>query len=179
MSDPASDLRASLERAAAACAELFRQPTLGGLGRVRSCRLAAFPDEGLVPGDDMTASLVLPVAGPFPATAVLSFEPEAALRLIRSASGPSEAEPLARFTSLGRAMMERILGEFGSDPASLGSVHLEEGAVVSTLLATHAPPDTALLCAELVLADEDAAAGGVLYLLGDAKGLAWLGAEAA
>ncbi|MCP3984619.1 MAG: hypothetical protein GY723_09515 [bacterium] len=164
-----SDLHAALERGSAATADLFSSPTLGGLGRVRSCRLASFPDQGLVPGDDMTASLVLSVLAPTPATAVLSFEPETALHLIRCAADDAEGEPLERFASLSRAMAERILAELFGESASLGPVHLEEDGVVPTVLGTHAPPDTALLCAELVLADEDSAVGGVFYLLTDGK----------
>lgn len=163
------DLHAALERGAAACAGLFDTPTLGGLGRVRMCRLAGFPDEGLVPGDDMTASLVLPVHAPTPATAVLSFEPEAAFHLIRSAAGDPQGEPLERFTALGQAMAERILAELFGEPARTGPIRLEENGVVPTVLGTHAPRETALLCAELVLADEDSAVGGVFYLLTDRK----------
>lgn len=166
-----SDLHAALERGAAACAGLFSTPTLGGLGRVRSCRLAEFPDAGLVPGDDMTASLVLSVVAPTAATVVLSFEPEAALQLIRSASDPGSGEPLGRFTALGQAITERILAELLGELPTLGLVRLEEDAVVPTVLGTHAPPDTALLCAELVLADEESAVGGVFYLLIDGKHL--------
>ena len=172
---PLEDLRARLQAGAAGFAPLFDRPVLADVPELRLCTLVEFPEQALIPGEDMTACVTTQLFGTGPgATAILSFEPEAALELL-AASGPSEgADPLVRFCELGAAMIHALSQVMLGEAATPSPPALIEDTVAGTLLRTHAPADTALLSARIVVADEETAWGGVLYLLLDPKSLAKL-----
>jgi len=125
----------------------------------------------------------MPVRGGWRATAVLSFAPEGALAWIgllasqRMPAGQAALDGLCR--GAGR-LVAGALGELARQPLELGSPRLYEEALAGTLLRSHAPPDAALLSAELVLAGARSLAPAVLYVLADAKGLPapWAGIHA-
>lgn len=165
------DLRTRLDQAAGHLGAGFEAPTTAAVPEFEITTLAEFPEHGLVAGDDMTASLVVPIEGPHCATAVLSLEPEAALQWIERASGACPAAPLDRFRELARLAIEILLDAVLGESPLLGAGTLEEADLPSILHATHAPPHTALLSARVVWADESDAWGGVFYLLAEPKQL--------
>ncbi|MAE96937.1 MAG: hypothetical protein CL910_19995 [Deltaproteobacteria bacterium] len=167
-----ADLRTRLDRAAARLAAGFPAPTAATVPELEIGTLAEFPERGLIAGDDMTASLVVPIEGRHCAAAVLSLEPEAALLWIQRSSEGAQGDPLARFREIARAAIETLMGAVFEEPVRLGAGMLHEADIPSILHGTHAPADTALLSARLVWADESAAWGGVFYLLAEPKQLA-------
>ncbi len=175
---PLEDLRSLLQRAASGLPALFSTPVLADLPELRLCALADFPEQALVPGDDMTACVTTHLRGEGPgATAILSFEPEAAFELLAVAGASAESDPLVRFCELGVAIIHTLVHDALGGHSQPSPPVLVEDTVAGTLLRTHAPADTALLSVRVVIADEQAARGGVLYLLLDPKSLAALTSE--
>jgi len=126
----------------------------------------------------------MPVRGRWRSTAVLSFEPEAALawiHLLANQQMPAGQAALDRLCRGARRLVAGALAELAQQPLEIGSARLYEEAVAGTLLRSHAPPDAALLSAELILAGTTSVAPGVLYVLADAKGLPapWAGIPSA
>jgi hypothetical protein len=145
--------------------------------------LADFPARAVRCSDDMLASVVARVGLAPAGTAVLALEPEDALRLVRDRLGAGPWVPalaLDAVRDVGAAMLRGALAALLGDGSGFGPVRLEEDALTSTLLRTHAPPEAALLSVELLVAGEHVALRGVLLVLVDPKGLAALvtGAEA-
>lgn len=145
-------------------------------GRAARGSLATFPARAVPCSDDMMASVVTRV-GPGPATtAVLAMEPEAALVLVRDRLGeaPCRAEDaLAAVREVGAAVLRGVFEALVEAPV-LGPAMLEEDALTTTLIRTHAPPEATLLSAELLLAGEHAHLRAVLLVLVDPKGIASL-----
>ena len=161
-----TDLRILLHAAAQGLAPLFSRPVLGAVPELAVCALADLPEAGLLPGDDMTASVAASLDG---AAALLSFEPADAQGLLAAAGGEGAADPLGRFTRLGASIIEGLAPAVLGAPVEAAAPRLVEDSVAAALLQTHAPADTLLVSARLVVADETHAWGGVLYLLMDAK----------
>jgi hypothetical protein len=138
------------------------------VSRVVITPLADYPERGVLPDPDMMATLVVPVRS-LPATAFVSFPPEQALELIPvwcegSLRGDQALGCYRRGT---RALAEAGLAVFGLEASDADA--LEEDALVATLLATHAPPDTAILSAELQIELGERNCTGVFALLADPK----------
>lgn len=183
--DHLDSLRHAAERAAA---EAFARelaadaaPRLLSAPRIEQTPLGRYPEGAILPGPDMLASVVLP--GGAAATAVVSFEPEDALELLGALGARAETDPLARYSEavarVGAAVLAAWLPGRPAGGADVASRRLVEEGLVATLLATHAPPDTAVVSLELVVASEERAFGGAFTLLVDGKALAALseGAE--
>lgn len=167
------DLQAALAAGASSISGLFEQPLLAQVIDVCQCDLARFPEDGWVAGDDMTANVLVPLTWKgIPLTAAVSFEPDAAFALLRRAAR-GERPPLERYRSLGADLVRCLLSPWLEEAEiRLDEASLVEDSAAAALLGTHAPGDTMLVCARVVLADEDAAFGGVFYLLSDPKPLA-------
>ncbi len=168
LADTASraDLLTRLQSAAQQLGPLFRDPVLAAVPEIAVCALADLAESGLLPGDDMTASVAGALDG---AVALLSFEPDDAQGLLAAAASAGASDPLARFTRLGTSIIETLAPAVLGTPIELVGPRLVEDSVAAALLQTHAPADTVLLSARLVVADEVRARGGVFYLLMDAK----------
>ncbi len=167
------DLLAALAAGAASIPGLFEGPLLAQVVDVCQCDLAAFPEAGSVAGDDMTANVLVPLTWKgLPLTAAVSFEPEAAFGLLRRAAR-GERPPLERYRALGADLVRCLLHTWLEDAeVRTEAASLVEDSAAAALLGTHAPGDTTVVCARIALADEDAAFGGVFYLLSDPKPLA-------
>lgn len=157
-----------------AVASGFARVAVGGsacVSRVASGPLAAYPEGAVHPDPDMMASLVAPLAGAVSGTTIVSFPPEQALALIDAWSevAVSGADALARYRRGTRALAEAAAGALGLRVGE--SDALEEDALVSTLLATHAPADTAVLSAAIDVDLGGMPCQGVFLLLVDAKAL--------
>jgi hypothetical protein len=178
--DHLDSLRLAAERAAAAAfaGELAADaaPRLLTAPRIAQTPLGRYPDGAILPGHDMLASVVLPAGAA--ATAVVSFEPEDALELLGALGAHSESDPLARYCGavarVGAAIRAAWLPGSPEGGVDVAGRRLVEEGLVATLLATHAPPDAAVVSLELVVASEERAFGGAFTLLVDGKALAAL-----
>jgi hypothetical protein len=178
--DHLDSLRLAAERAAAAAfaGELAADaaPRLLTAPRIAQTPLGRYPDGAILPGHDMLASVVLPAGAA--ATAVVSFEPEDALELLGALGAHSESDPLARYCGavarVGAAILAAWLPGSPEGGVDVAGGRLVEEGLVATLLATHAPPDAAVVSLELVVASEERAFGGAFTLLVDGKALAAL-----
>lgn len=143
---------------------------------VRSLALGEFPGAAPLPEGDDHAVAVATVEGGVVGTALLALEPHDALRWVRVAA--PDAEPLESFVWLGGCVLREWLAglgrAFGVAPR-LGRVALREDPVVAVALATHAPPDTAIVCARISVGwgEDDVGEGrtlaACLYLLVEPK----------
>ena len=135
-------------------------------------RLADYPAGARCPTDDALASVVLAVRGERAATAILSFAPKEALALIRCLGAgdvpgrPSEALSLYRRGA--GWMAAGMLAALAGRALPLSEPELTEDAMVATLTATHAPPDTSVLSAHVAI---EGVGIGTFTLLMDPKGL--------
>lgn len=169
---PVEGLDQGLAAAAAALEAGGASPQQIRCGRVALCRLGAFPLLGYLPDAECRATVVMPVEGPFTATALFSFSPEDALRWVSwlepgpSPRGPAVLEAYrAAATVVGGQVLRAVLGP----SLRLERAALQEDSLVGTLLATHAPRETLLLCVELLLESGAEHLGGAFYLLADGK----------
>ena len=139
--------------------------------------LGDYPEGAFLPDPDMMASVVLPATAGISGTAVVSFAPEAALALIRAWSNEDGASPrgddaIARYREGALVLAAAALSELALEPGNAELATLAEDALIVTLLATHAPPDTSVLSVELAIRTADGDAfSGVFVLLADAKAL--------
>jgi hypothetical protein len=141
-------------------------------GRASLCRLGAFPTLGFLPDPDCRATLVLPVRGPFTATALVSFSPEDALAWVRwQARGepPRGADVLEAYRRAAAALAGAVLQSLFGAAVVLEAGRLDEDALLATLLRTHAPRETLLLSAELALECGAERLAAAFYLLLDGK----------
>jgi len=140
--------------------------------RVAICSLGDFPDGAVFPDPELRASVLAPIGGAHSATAVVSLDPEGALEWIRWLAGGQAVqgeEALRRFCSGAGTLAHHALQGLGGGAVEVEAPSLHEAPLVQTLLGTHAPPDTAVLSAELALASEGGSLPLCFYVLMDAK----------
>ena len=146
----------------------------------RVCPLAEFPQGSVLVDLDMRATVLLPVRGGLSALAALSFAPEGAMTLIRRWAGPPGPGPDGRdagrhslecFLDGGQHLLAAALIAFGLDPAPASEARLEEDALLVSLARTHAPADTAVWSAEVVITCNGSPVPAVFALMADPKAL--------
>lgn len=134
------------------------------------CLLADFPAGALVGIDDIAAGTVVRFQGPFGGTAILTLEPEDALAWVRSA--PEPGDPIRGHLERSADLLARAVGGWGQSMGasfSFTEPTLCEDAVAGLLLGTHAPSDTLILSARLVLSIDGRERSAWLYLMVDPK----------
>ena len=166
---------AALGAALARCYQRVSRSGQARITRTAITPLGDYPEGGVLPDTDMMATLVVPVAG-LAATAFVSFLPEQALELIPVWCGDSLRgdQALGCYRRSTRALAEAGLAVFGLSGSDVDA--LEEDALVATLHATHAPPDTSILTAEIEIELGDSTCTGVFALLADPKVVGFLAA---
>lgn len=134
--------------------------------------IANLGNQRLCGDGDVVAGVVTRFVGRTSGTAIAALEPSEALTLVRHLA--PDAEPLEAFVALGRALgaeLAAAVATVSGDGPDVGAGELDERPLASIVLGTHAPSDTAVLCARFaVVADEDSEAVSVFaYLLVDPK----------
>jgi hypothetical protein len=158
---------------ARAAEELRRSHTADAelrVGRTGICVLCDFPIEAVCEHSDISATVMLGFRGTFWGTALLAMDPHQALAWIRS--GESQGDPIDVFLHLGQTVLEEALvslAEGFRSHVEIGDASLEEQSVVATLLATHAPPDTAIVSADLAIQCTGRMLDASLFVLLDRK----------
>ena len=109
---------------------------------------------------DVIAGVVLRFEGQLGGTALLALDPDVALQWLRI--GVDGDAPLRRFVDLGSCVLAAVVGRLAracDAEVEFGRRLLEERPLMSALLSTHAPSDTALLSlyGELEFPDDDVA----------------------
>ena len=140
------------------------------VGRTGICVLCELPTEAVCEHNDISASVMLGFRGTFWGTALLVMDPHQALAWIRSSESPGD--PIEVFLHLGRTVLEEALvalAEGFRSHVEIGDASLEEQSVLTTLLATHAPPDTVILSADLGIQCSDRMLAASLFVLLDQK----------
>jgi hypothetical protein len=140
------------------------------VSRVALCRLSDFPEQAIFCGEEMMASVLISHHGKLLGTSVISFEPRHAFELIRSLG--AAPDPLDIFRGAGARVLQEMLGWLGAaggSPVEFGDPTLEERSLVTTVLGTHAPPDTMVVSLEIGFASAERVLPAYLYLLLDSK----------
>lgn len=132
------------------------------------CRLGEIDPTRLRGAGDIVAGVAGRVAGPSPASALLALEPADALAWVR-ACAPA-AEELEAFVALGSKLLAAVAQALGDETRFVGGQLVEYPAAAS-LLATHAPGDTAVLAFDLKLTIADRCLPANVYLMFDPKGM--------
>ena len=126
--------------------------------------------------DDLVAGALTACRGDLSGAALLHMDPEAALAWARHLA--PEADPLATFLGAGDVVLGaaiRAAGDALGLPTEVGACQLVEDTLGGCLLATHAPPDTVLIGAKLVVetgregGDDEQQHEAFCHLLLDAK----------
>jgi hypothetical protein len=138
--------------------------------RVRIRTLSTLSGADLCGGGDLVAGVLARFTGRFPQVALFAMEAEEAYALLRDQM-PGVA-PLESYTALGHSLLG--VTACAIDPLGVtqeGSATLQEDSVISTLLRTHAPSDTAVVCVDVVLRGDpaDALRPAYLYVLAEPK----------
>ena len=133
-----------------------------------ACRLGEIDPTRLRGSGDIVAGVAGRIAGPFPASALLALEPADALAWVR-ACAPA-ADELEAFVALASKLLDAFAQALGEGTRFVGG-RLDECPAAASLLATHAPGDTAVLAFELKLSIADRTLPASVYLMFDPKGL--------
>jgi hypothetical protein len=132
--------------------------------------LATLSGVDLCGGGELVAGVLARFAGRFPQVGLFAMEAEEAYAVLRD--GMPGADPLGSYTALGRDLLGAAASAI--DPLGVmqeGSATLQEDSVIGTLLRTHAPSDTAVVCIDLLAHghEADTARRGYIYVLAEPK----------
>lgn len=144
------------------------------VGRVGLCLLADFPQGAVAFDADLVAGALARIDGPLCATALLAMAPEDALGWVRGDWGRDRAGgEIERFLALAGEVLRDCTAALAQAEGAVAALDatLAEDPVVAILLATHAPSDTLVLSAELLVADGETHRPTFLAWMLDAKGL--------
>lgn len=170
---PDDAVRLALDAGAAHAAEAVRicahsevQIEVGAFVRAP---FAAFPDGAPLSASEEMASTVAGFRGALSGVAVLSLEPDHALRLIGPVRGPDALDAVRDVGgAIARAFAEAMLKEVAPF-LEWDRVSLREGNTVGAVLETRAPADTAVLSVELAIEVGGERFPAFVYLLLDSK----------
>jgi hypothetical protein len=140
------------------------------------CALGDFGSSPIRPThDDVIAGVMMSYTGGFSGVALLSLEPEDALAW--TLAGGDCANPLSKYVDLGGVVLRSIVE---AAAAALGTAseaaepRLIEDSLAGTLLGTHAPSDTVVMCSQIQVEVGPLKLPAHLYLLMEPKMLSAL-----